>query len=163
MTRYEINLQDKPDWYATRVIPASKFGIISSRFSPHQHLFWRLHKVPAVVYGSSKSDPEHPSPESAKITESHVLLEFIADLYPDSGLLPKDPVYRAHVRFFIDAFSTKLLPQHFALFARGEPHASDTLLKAVAEIQDLLQPGAQFAVGEHFTVADAAILRFLTR
>ena len=67
------------------------------------------------------------------------------------------------MRFFIDAFSTKLLPQHFALFARGEPHASDTLLKAVAEIQDLLQPGAQFAVGEHFTVADAAILRFLTR
>ena len=67
------------------------------------------------------------------------------------------------MRFFIDAFSTKLLPQHNALFFRGEPDAPDALLKAVAEIQDLLPPGAQFAVGEHFTIADAAVLPFLAR
>jgi glutathione S-transferase len=116
-----------------------------------------------VVYGSPKSDPEHPSPESAKIAESLVLLEFVADLYPDSGLLPKDPVERARVRFFIDAFATKLFPHHVALFFRGE--APDAFLNALAEIQELLPPAAdvQFAVGDHFTIADAAIAPFVAR
>ena len=62
---------------------------------------------------------------------------FPDDLYSDRGLLPKDPVDRAHVHFFIDAFYTKLLPQHNALFFRSEPDVPDALLKAVAEIQDL--------------------------
>ena len=114
-----------------------------------------------MVYGSPKSDPEHPSPESAKIAESLVLLEFVADLYPDSGLLPKDPVERARVRFFIDTLSTKVFPHHIALYFRGE--ASDAFVAAVAEIQELLPPAAQFAVGDHFTIADAAFAPFLGR
>jgi len=77
VTRYSINPRNKPEWFASRVNPAGK--------------------VPALLYGSPKSDPEHPSAESAKIAESLVILEFIADLYPDSGLLPKDPVERARV------------------------------------------------------------------
>jgi glutathione S-transferase len=141
VTRYWIDLKNKPEWYASRVNPASK--------------------VPAVVYGSSKLDPEHPSPESAKISESLILLEFVADLYPDSGLLPKDPVERARVRFFIDAFSTKLSPLFIAFFQRGE--AAEPFIAALAEIQDLLPPAAQFAVGDHFTIADAAIAPFLGR
>jgi glutathione S-transferase len=114
-----------------------------------------------VVYGSSKLDPEHPSPESAKIFESLILLEFVADLYPDSGLLPKDPVERARVRFLIDAFSTKLSPTMIAFFQRGE--AAEPFIAALVEIQDLLPPAAQFAVGDHFTIADAAIAPFFGR
>ena len=69
------------------------------------------------------------------------------------------------MRFFIDAFTTKQIPQQFGKFFRGEAETPDTfkLLKAMAEIQDLLPPEAQFAVGEHFTIADAAILPFLAR
>jgi len=114
-----------------------------------------------VVYGSPKSDPENPSPELPRITESLVLLEFVADLYPDSGLLPKDPVERARVRFFIDAVSTKVFPPFAAFFFRGE--SPDAFIAAVAEIQDLLPPAVQFAVGDHFTIADAAIAPFLGR
>ncbi|KAF8261501.1 hypothetical protein EI94DRAFT_1780222 [Lactarius quietus] len=141
VTRYEIDLANKPEWYASRVNPASK--------------------VPAVVYGSPKSDPENPTPESAKLAESLVLLEFIADLYPDSGLLPKDPVSRARVRFFIDAINSKLSPPQSAFFFRGE--APDAFIAAVAGIQELLPPDAQFAVGDHFTIADAAIAPLLGR
>lgn len=121
-----------------------------------------VRQVPALVYGSPKSDPENPSPESAKIAESLVLLEFIADLYPDSGLLPKDPVDRARVRFFIDAVSTKLLPLAGALFVwGGAPDSPDAFVAGLAEFQELLPPTAQFAVGDHFTIADAAIAPFL--
>ena len=118
-----------------------------------------VRQVPVLVYGSPKSEPENPSPESAKITESMVLLEFIADLYPDSGLLPKDPVDRARVRFFIDAFTTKVFPLAGALFVYGGG-SPDAFVAAVAEIQELLPATAQFAVGDHFTIADAAIVPF---
>ncbi|KAH9051930.1 hypothetical protein EDB87DRAFT_629108 [Lactarius vividus] len=141
VTRYSIDLANKPEWYAPRVNPAGK--------------------VPALVYGSPKSDPDNPSPESTKIAESLVILEFIADLYPDSGLLPKDPVERARVRFFIDAVSTKASPPFFAFYLRGE--SPDAFIAGVAEIQELLPPAAQFAVGDHFTIADAAIAPFLNR
>ncbi|KAG2744859.1 hypothetical protein P692DRAFT_20877434 [Suillus brevipes Sb2] len=36
------------------------------------------------------------------VTESKVILEFLVDLYPDSGFSPEDPVSRAKVRFFMD-------------------------------------------------------------
>lgn len=142
MTRYEINLKNKPEWFTSRVNPAAQ--------------------VPAIVYGSPKSDPENPSPESAKIAESLVLLEFVADLFPDSGLLPKDPVDRARARFFIDVVSTKLMPLAGALFVwGGAPDAPEAFVAGLAEFQELLSPTAQFAVGDHFTIADAAIAPFL--
>jgi glutathione S-transferase len=119
----------------------------------------RDRQVPAIAYGSPKSDPEHPSAESAKIAESLVLLEFVADLYPDSGLLPKDPVQRARVRFFIDAVAKATDPYVTFMF-RGE--APDNFIAAVATIQELLSPNG-FAVGDQFTIADAAIAPFLGR
>ncbi|KAI0259699.1 hypothetical protein BC834DRAFT_904559 [Gloeopeniophorella convolvens] len=140
--RYQIDLQNKPEWYASRVNPASK--------------------VPAVVYGSPKADPEHPTPESAKIAESLVLLEFVADLYPQSGLLPADPVARARVRFFIDAVSSRLFPAFLALFIRGETSGADAFVAALADVQALL-PETGFAAGPGFTIADAALVPFLAR
>ncbi|KAI9451487.1 thioredoxin-like protein [Russula earlei] len=140
VTRYQIDLQNKPEWYAQRVNPAGK--------------------VPALVYGSSKSDPEHPSPESVKLAESLILLEFVADLYPDSGLLPKDPVQRARVRLFIDTVTNKLFEPFVAFFYRGE--APDKFVEAVAETQKLLSPSG-FAVGDRFTIADAALAPFVGR
>ena len=87
-------------------------------------------QVPALVYGSPKSDPENPSAESAKITESLVILEFIADLYPDSGLLPKDPVERARVRFFIDALSTKVFPPASKFFVSDDEEAPRAFIRS---------------------------------
>ncbi|KAH9051932.1 hypothetical protein EDB87DRAFT_1826474 [Lactarius vividus] len=113
--------------------------------------------VPALVYGSPKSDPESMSPESARISESLVLLEFVADLYPESGLFPKDPVER----FFVDAVLTKVTPPTDAFFFRGK--SPDALVVAVAEIQELLSPAAQFALGDHFTITDTAIAPFVAR
>lgn len=112
------------------------------------------------MYGSPKSDPEHPSPESEKIAESLVMLEFVADLYPDSGLLPKDPVQRARVRFFIDAVVNKFFPPYVAFFYRGG--SPDNFIAGVAEVQELLPPSG-FAVGDGFTIADAALAPFLSR
>jgi len=118
-------------------------------------------KVPAVAYGGPDVPADQPSPESAKIAESLVLLEFVADLAPDSGLLPKDPVLRAKARFFIDAVGTKFLPKYFGYTLRGGSAAD--VLKAAEELQELLSTDKTFAVGDTVTIADLAILPFLAR
>ncbi|KAH9029352.1 hypothetical protein EDB83DRAFT_2555109 [Lactarius deliciosus] len=48
-----------------------------------------------------------------------------------------------------------------AFFFHGE--SPDAFIATVAEIQELLPPAAQFAVGDHFTITDAAIAPFLVR
>lgn len=48
--KYQIDLQNKPEWYAPKVNPASK--------------------VPAVAYGGPAVPADQPSPESTKIAES---------------------------------------------------------------------------------------------
>ncbi|KAI0062708.1 glutathione S-transferase [Artomyces pyxidatus] len=140
VNKFQVNLQVKPEWYAPQVNPASK--------------------VPAIAFGGPKVEPDKPSPDSTKIAESLVLLEFVADLYPHAHLLPATPVERAKTRFFIDAVSTKVLPAYFAFVLRGE--APDKLFAALEDAQALLPPTG-FAVGENFTIADAAVAPFLGR
>lgn len=141
-TAYQIDLKNKPEWYAPKVNPASK--------------------VPAIAYGGPPVPPDQPSPESVKLAESLILVEFVADLYPDSHLLPADPVQRARARFFIDAVSTKLLPAWGGLLhGTGGPETIQAFVKAIEAIQGLL-PAQGFAVGE-YSIADVAITPFIAR
>lgn len=145
---YEINLQDKPDWYAPLVNPAGK--------------------VPAIAYGGPPSTPSTPSPLSTKLAESLVLTELVADLFPAARLLPASPVARARARLFIDAVSTRFVPAWHA-FLHGKASAEE-FYRAVEHIQALLPPsegsGADsdgpFAVGA-YSVADVAITPFVAR
>ena len=132
-------MQDKPEWYAPKVNPASK--------------------VPAIAYGGQDVPPDQPSPDSVKLAESLVLIEFVNDLFPEAKLLPDDPVKRAKARFFIDAVSTKLTPALHGFQQRGG--SEDDVIKAFEVIQSLLSPTG-FAVGE-YSLADIAIAPFLAR
>ncbi|KAG1724075.1 hypothetical protein EDD22DRAFT_933984 [Suillus occidentalis] len=138
---HHVDLSNKPEWFTNIVNPVGK--------------------VPAVAYGGPIVDPENPSPLSTKIAESSVILEFLADLYPDSGLLPKDPVLRAKVRFFNDA-TTKLVEGPFYDFILGRG-SYENIVKGIEFIQGLLEEGKDFAVGDHYTIADACISPCLTR
>ncbi|KAF7348710.1 Glutathione S-transferase [Mycena venus] len=139
--RYEIDLANKPEWYAPKVNPASK--------------------VPAIAYGGPQVSPDLPSPESTKIAESLILVEFVADLYPESAILPKDPVQRAKARFFIDAVSTKFLPAYMGPIAHGQPF--EPFWDALEDLQRLLPEDKKYAVGDEYTAADIAITPFLAR
>lgn len=118
-------------------------------------------QIPAITYGGPEVPPDQPSPESAKIPESLVILEFIADIFPASGLLPSSPVERARVRLFIDAVNARLQGPFIGFLIRGE--SSEPLITALEQVQSLLPAGAEFAVGNHFTIADAALVPVLTR
>ncbi|KAJ7859375.1 hypothetical protein B0H14DRAFT_2747138 [Mycena olivaceomarginata] len=123
--RFEIDLSNKPEWYAPQVNPASK-----------------------VSYGGPQVPPDQPSPESVKIAESLILVEF-------------HPVERAKVRFFIDAVSNKFLPTYMGPVARGQPF--EPFWDALEQLQALLPADKKYAVGDEFTAADIAIAPFLAR
>ena len=95
-----------------------------------------------------------------KIAESLVLVEFVADLFPSSGILPADPVKRAQARFFIDGVSSKFVPAWSGVQFRNA--SVEDLYAALEYLQSLLPAESGFAIGE-FSAADIAIAPFLAR
>ncbi|KAF6754012.1 hypothetical protein DFP72DRAFT_1046244, partial [Ephemerocybe angulata] len=138
--RYEIDLTAKPEWYAPKVNPASK--------------------VPAIAYGGPDVDPAEPSPDSVKLAESYVLLEFIADLSASTKpLLPSDPVARAKARFFVETVISKWGSVWYGIQNRGDDPSG--ILPAIEVLQNLL-PAEGYAVGD-WSIADAAVTPFIAR
>lgn len=117
-------------------------------------------QVPALAYGGPEVPADQPSPDSVKLNESLILVEFVADLYPNSGLLPTDPVLRAKARLFIDIVSTKLSTAQMTVINAGDGDP-ELLVQALESLQALLPPTG-YVVGE-FSIADAAIAPFLAR
>ena len=104
--------------------------------------------------------PDQPSPEAFKLAESVVILEFLADLFPESGLLPADPVARAKARFFITAFDATVFEGFKGFFFMGAPAA--TLIDGIDALQKLL-PATGFAAGEKWSIADIAVAPIFAR
>ncbi|CAO3639710.1 unnamed protein product [Mucor hiemalis] len=74
--KVEIDLQNKPDWYAKEINPESKVPVLNV--------------------------------EGQNIAESLVLVEYIADRFPEANLLPKEAIKRANIRFAIEYFGSKI-------------------------------------------------------
>ena len=112
-----------------------------------------------ITYGGPSTAPEEPSAESAKIPESLVILDFLAELFPAARLLPADPVQRANARLFIALFET----QFFDAFKQVLLAAADpiVLVDAFAALQARLPPTG-FAVGA-WSMADIAVIPFFVR
>ncbi|KAF9472328.1 hypothetical protein BDN70DRAFT_868509 [Pholiota conissans] len=138
-TRYEIDLKNKPEWYAPKVNLASK--------------------VPAIAYGGPDVEADHPSPESQKIAESGVIIELVADLAKNAELLPSDPILRAKARFFVETVTPAFAGASRGFLTRGED--PEAIFRAVDVIQGLL-PAEGYAVGQ-WSIADAAVLPFFAR
>jgi glutathione S-transferase len=111
-----------------------------------------------MTYGGPAVSPDQPSPESVKLAESGVLLEFLADLYP--SLLPSDPVGRYRARFAIDIIGTNVIPTYHA-FVMRDNQSPKALLEAFEALQKIL-PEEGFIVGQ-WSIADAAIMPFIGR
>jgi glutathione S-transferase len=138
---YPVDPHNKPDWYNPLVNPSGK--------------------VPAIAYGGPDVPPDQPSPESTKLVESLILIEFIADLFPESHILPQDPVKRAQARYFVDVVSNTFVPKWAAFLIKGQ--SPDALYTAIETIQNLLPDDTPYANGEHFSIADISIAAFLAR
>ena len=117
-----------------------------------------------MTYGGPVTTPDKPSPESTKLAESLVLVEFVADLFPKADLRPVDPATLARARYFTATLQDSLYPQYRGmLFGTNPP---DALLEELETLQARLppigSPGGEFAIGP-WSLADAAIAPFLIR
>ncbi len=97
---------------------------------------------------------DSPSPELPQFGESIVILEFLADTFPEARLLPSDPFSRAKARLFYHAVEEKYSPAFIGFFFKQTP--KEALYDAVEHIQGLLPPTG-FAVGD-WSIADAVFL-----
>lgn len=104
--------------------------------------------------------PDEPSPESQKLRESLALIEFVADTFPESKLLPADPFLRARARTFISLYHSYIHEQFMNVFFRGVP-VTDGFFQAFETLQSALPPTG-FAVGE-WSLAETAVGPFLAR
>ncbi|TBU33410.1 hypothetical protein BD311DRAFT_774501 [Dichomitus squalens] len=118
-----------------------------------------LGKIPAITYGGPDVPSDQPSPESEKLTESLALLEFLADIYPESDLLPADPVLRAKARRVIAYYENYVHQAFRAAFFLAHP--CESVLQAVDKFQAVLHPTG-FAIGQ-FSIADCAVGPWLAR
>ncbi|EIW81747.1 hypothetical protein CONPUDRAFT_89406 [Coniophora puteana RWD-64-598 SS2] len=133
----------KPDWYLEKINPK---GLI-----------------PAITYGGPDVPGDQPSPEATVVIESPIILEFISDLCPEANLMPTNPVAHAKVRLFIDSIDSYFDKTFVGFVAKGESYT--TVLDGLREVQKLLpDPSAgKWAIGEQFTIADAAFAPFIAR
>ncbi|KAI0366076.1 hypothetical protein BV20DRAFT_1027012 [Pilatotrama ljubarskyi] len=137
-----IDLLNKPEWYEQKVYPNGG-------------------RVPLLVYGGPELHPdESPSPAAAKIVESGIILEFLADLFPSAHLLPSDPVVRAHARLFAHTVDTALLPAFMAFVFLRAPAAG--VLAVLDTLQGMLPPAEGYVAGA-WSLADAAFVPILIR
>ncbi|KAI5476800.1 hypothetical protein MNV49_007257 [Pseudohyphozyma bogoriensis] len=140
VTKVEIDLKNKPEWYASKVNPASK--------------------VPVIQVGADED------PANVRIPESHVILELVADLYKDSpkSILPETPVSRAEARYFIERFNQVVWSKTYPILASGDKSGVPDIIKGLEEISGLLQrhPGP-FFLGEKLSIAEVGVAPFLGR
>ncbi len=101
-----------------------------------------------------------PSGDAVGIPESLVILEFLADIFPDAHLLPADPTLRARARLFYNGLERGLAKGIIVGFLFQEVPLQD-LLAGLDDFQARLPPTG-FAVGE-WSIADAAALPVLLR
>ncbi|GAA5952643.1 hypothetical protein JCM8115_003658 [Rhodotorula mucilaginosa] len=134
----EIDLQNKPDWYASKVNPASK--------------------VPVIRVG------EEGAPGTLNIPESAVDLELVADLYPEKKLSPEDPVKRAYARYFAQRFTDVVTSPFMTALFQGKPEAADSVFTGIEEIQGMLtQFDGPFLLGNDISIGDLAVAPFVGR
>ncbi|KAL1941810.1 hypothetical protein VTO73DRAFT_6810 [Trametes versicolor] len=136
-----IDLIAKPEWFEKKVNKAGG-------------------KVPTLIYGGGElHEDEEPSPDAATLVESLVILEFLADTFPEAHLLPADPLLRARARTFYMFIETKLIAAFLGfIFATV---SADDMLALLETIQGMLPPTG-YAVGE-WSIADAAFSPILLR
>lgn len=104
--------------------------------------------VPALAYRNGNGDTT-----TSIITESAIVATFLADTYPDGGLLPASTspggaLARARVAFFVDTWFTKVQGAQVKALTTGDDAAFAEVAKAVArEIEPLLEDAGPFLGG----------------
>ncbi|KAG0215056.1 hypothetical protein BGX33_001553 [Mortierella sp. NVP41] len=158
--------------YADRVLVA-----LQETQQEHESVFIDL-STPRPEYYLKEINPygEVPALKTADghvILESLVIAEYIANLNPQAGLLPKDPLQRAQSEYLIQHWGNRAQPAIHKASLTLEPSenrakALDLAEAELEKVDDLLRKAAKdtegpYFLGSKFTFADLALSPFLVR
>ncbi|TFA97467.1 Glutathione S-transferase [Trichoderma ghanense] len=107
------------------------------------------------------------------ITESAIVVQFLADAYPShllpSGGTPERALARARISFFVDTFFSKAHPHyHKAIFAKSGDEAEEAAAEFVKQLEKEVEPllgdaAPYFAGSETLTLAEVLTGSFILR
>lgn len=98
-----------------------------------------------------------------KIHESLVIVEFISELFPETRLLPSNPVERTKARTFASMTEVAIFSAWKECIVSKSRDGLNPVFKALDFIQALLPDDATYAIGDDFTIADIAISPWFSR
>ncbi len=113
-----------------------------------------LSYVPVLVLDGNQGE---------RLTETAVIASYLADLYPESGLIPKHgTMERVRMDQLLIFVATEIAQKHIPLMRKlmteeGVKFNSGKLLAAYATLDKRLADGRAFLTGDRFTVADAYV------
>lgn len=101
--------------------------------------------------------------EDEPLTETITIASYIADQYPESGLIPKHgTLERARMDQLLTFVATEIAQKHIPLMRKlmtpeGIAFNGNKLLKAYGKLDAMLGDGRSYLTGEQFTVVDAYV------
>lgn len=107
--------------------------------------------------------------DGVTLPESETIADYLADLFPDSGLKPSDPLAGARVRLIGRLAETYVMSSGGALFAQMNPRTRDeaavaaaleTLDRGLGVVEAFMQD-TPYAAGESLTLADCGLVPVL--
>ncbi|KAL9548454.1 hypothetical protein MBANPS3_005667 [Mucor bainieri] len=109
--------------------------------------------------------------EGQNLAESLVIIEYLADRFPEAKLLPKEPLKRANIRFAIEYFSSKVSTEFYKyVFNQSAENARENfetnVNAALIRFNELLLQQSKtgpYFLGEEYSLADVAIAPFVLR
>ncbi|CAD6889112.1 unnamed protein product [Tilletia controversa] len=113
-------------------------------------------QVPVLVVNESKTI----------VPESAVIANYVAEVYPESGLLPDDPLQRARVRYVIERALQLILRNYPSAVFKREAEGVNALYSSLEQVEKLfnsISATGPFIFGDKLTLADIATAPFLAR
>lgn len=108
-------------------------------------------KVPLLEVGNSK------------VWESAIINEYLAEAFPQAGLLPQSALDRSRARLASDFFGNRVIPVFYSVLREPESDAAQRLQQAFQEAPEWMDPQGPFWVGSTPSLADANIYPWFER
>lgn len=116
-------------------------------------------KVPVLVHGQDR------------VYESAIINEYLEELYPEPGLMPKDAMARASVRIWIDYCDTKFIPTFYKLLlSQDEDKRAELRHTLLGQLEFIEQEGlaklsghGPYWLGADLSLLDIAFYPFFER
>lgn len=164
---------------SSKIKPAAPITLVSTYTCPWAHRTWIALAAANVDFTFKEVDLKNKPDWFLKLTpigkvptlvvgddilyESLITTELIADLFPQAGLLPTDPIARAFLRLTVDRFMASVQTA-FHSVATAKEGAAETLLQGIRTFLPYLDKVGPYAANsKSFTLAEALVGPFLAR